>query len=81
MKQILSFLAVALVAAVACSDSFKPTTENIRGDYSVQTFTTTDTGGTIDWVKRGGTFTLTLGPLGTTTGHLFMPRSGGRWRR
>jgi len=62
-----------VTTAVACSDSFKPTTENVLGDYRVQTFTTTDTGGTIDWVKRGGTFTLTLGPLGTTFGHLFMP--------
>ena len=71
MKQIPSFLAV--VAAVACSDSFKPTTENVLGDYSVRSFTTTDTSGTIDWVQRGATLTLTLGPFGTTTGHLFAP--------
>ena len=71
MKPIASLLAVA--AVVACSDSFKPTTENVLGGYSVQTFTTTDTSGTIDWVQRGATLTLTLGAFGTTTGHLFAP--------
>jgi len=71
MKRIL--LAVTAAAAVACSDAFKPTTENVLGDYNLRTFETTDTSGTIDWVQRGGTMTLSLGPFGVTTGHMFMP--------
>jgi hypothetical protein len=71
MRSISSLVAVA--AAVACSDAFKPTTENVLGNYSVRTFETTDTSGTIDWVQRGGTMTISLGPFGITTGHLFLP--------
>jgi len=71
VKRIASLLTVA--AVVGCSDAFKPTTENVLGAYRVQTFQTTDTSGTIDWVQRGGTLTITLGPFGTTTGHLFLP--------
>jgi len=62
MRLIPSLLAVA--AVVACSDSFKPTTENVMGDYRVRTFQTTDTSGTIDWIQRGGTLTISLGPSG-----------------
>ncbi len=71
MKLIASLLAVA--AALGCSDAFKPTTENVLGDYTLQMFQTTDTSGTIDWVHRGGTMTISLGPFGVTTGHVFMP--------
>jgi hypothetical protein len=71
MRSISSLVAVA--AAVACSDSFTPTTQNVLGDYRVQTLETTDTSGTIDWVQRGGTMTISLGPFGVTTGHVFMP--------
>jgi len=75
VRLLLSLLTAAaiLVSIVACSDSFKPTTNNVLGDYSVRTFQTTDTSGTIDWVQRGGTMTVTLGPFGTMAGHLFMP--------
>jgi hypothetical protein len=71
MRPIPSLFAVA--AVVACSDAFKPTTENILGDYTVQTLQTTDPSGTINWIQRGGTLTITLGPFGVTTGHLFLP--------
>jgi len=71
MRLIPSLLAVA--AVVACSDAFKPTTQNVMGDYSVRTFQTTDTSGTIDWIQRGGTLTISLGPFGVTTGHVFLP--------
>jgi hypothetical protein len=71
MKLIPSLLASAVV--VACSDSFKPTTDNVLGDYRVQTLQTTDTTGTTDWIRRGGTLTISLGPFGVTTGHLFLP--------
>jgi hypothetical protein len=74
MRLIPSLLAVA--AVVACSDSFKPTTENVMGDYSVRTFQTTDTSGTIDWIQRGGTLTISLGRSGITTGHIFVPGAG-----
>src|SRR2546428_6573093 len=50
-----------------------PISDNVLGAYRVQTFQTTDTSGTIDWVQRGGTLTITLGTFGTTTGHLFLP--------
>ena len=43
------------------------------GDYSVRSFRTTDTSGTIDWIQRGGTLTISLGPSGITTGHIFVP--------
>lgn len=71
MRLTLSLLTAA--AVVACSDAFKPTTENVLGDYTVQTFQTTDAAGTIDWVQRGGILTITLGPLGVATEHLFLP--------
>jgi len=71
MRSISSLVAAA--ALVACSDAFKPTTANILGDYNLRTFETTDTSGTINWVQRGGTMTISLGPFGVTTGHLFMP--------
>jgi len=71
VKPTASLLAVA--AIVGCSDAFKPTTENVLGDYSVRTFQTTDTSGTIDWVQRGGTMIISLGPFGVTTGRVFLP--------
>src|SRR5436190_9028420 len=50
MRSISSLVAAA--ALVACSDAFKPTTENVLGDYNLRTFETTDTSGTINWVQR-----------------------------
>ena len=74
MRPIASVLAVA--AVVACSDAFKPTIDNVAGDYTLQKFETTDTSGTINWVQRGGTMTMSLSPFGTTIGDLFMPGAG-----
>ena len=77
MKRIPRLLAATTVAAViACSDSFKPTTENVVGDYSLQTLMTTDTSGTTDWVAAGSTLTLRLESNGTTIGHFFAPGAG-----
>jgi len=77
MQRLPSFLAVAavaVVAAVACSDPFKPTTENVAGDYSLdRMLIITDTGGAKDWRAAGSTFSISLDPTGTTTGHLFIP--------
>jgi hypothetical protein len=71
----LNLLAVA--AVVACSDSFTPTIENVSGVYALRTLTTvTDTGGTKDWVAAGASFTITLAPDGSTTGHLLIPGGG-----
>lgn len=72
MKQPLNVLA-AVALVTACSDSFKPNTDNVLGDYTASVFTTTDTAGTVDWLQRGGSLTISLGPNGTTTGHLFVP--------
>ncbi len=67
---------ITVAALVACSDAFKPTIDNVAGDYSVQTLTTTDTSGTTDWVTAGATWTMSLAANGTTTGHLFIPGAG-----
>jgi hypothetical protein len=67
-----SLCLIAVLAA--CSDNpFNPTTENVVGDYNLQTLTTTDTSGTTDWVTAGATWTMSLAANGTTTGHLFIP--------
>ncbi len=85
MQKVPSFLAVAVVAAVACSDAFTPTTENVAGDYSLEKLLIiTDTGGTSDWRAAGSTFTISLATNGTTTGHLFIPggdEGGGDFNR
>ena len=73
MRLIVGVFAIAALAA-SCSDPFKPTTENVVGDYSLQALTTaTDTGGTVNWVTAGATCTISLAANGTTTGHLFLP--------
>ena len=69
-------LAVAAAALLACSDSFNPTSENMVGDYTLQSLTTTDTSGTTDWVAAGSTLTISLAANGTTTGNLFIPGAG-----
>ena len=74
MKRISSLLAVA--AVVACSDSFKPSIENVAGSYTLQTLMSTDTAGTVDWMSAGATLTLSLSSNGTVAGHLFMPGAG-----
>jgi hypothetical protein len=75
VRLLLSLLTAAAIAVsiVACSDSFKPTTESVVGDYNLQSLTTTDTSGTTDWVAAGSTLTLTIAANGTTTGNLFIP--------
>ena len=69
----LTLSVLCAVTVVACSDSFKPTTENVVGDYSLQSLTTTDTSGTTDWVAAGSTLTISLDTNGTVTGNLFIP--------
>ena len=77
MRPIPSLLILVAVVATACSDNpFKPTTANVVGDYTVQTLTTTDTSGTVDWVTAGATWTISLAANGTTSGHLFIPGAG-----
>ena len=73
MKQLLSFIAVVVLATAACSDAFTPTADNMLGDYTARTLTTTDTHGTVEWIARGASLTISLGPSGTVTGHLFLP--------
>jgi len=71
MKRVSSLLAVAI--AVACSDAFQPTIDNVAGDYTARTFTITDSTGTTDVLKAGGVLTLSLVPRGTTAGYLYIP--------
>ncbi len=74
MRPVRGLLMLVAAVAIACSgDPFKPTTENVVGDYSVQTLITTDTSGTVDWVATGATWTISLAANGTTSGHLFLP--------
>ena len=65
--------AVAVVAAFACSDAFKPTTENVTGDYQLQSFTTDSAGVHKDWVAAGTTMEILLTPLGDVIGQLIIP--------
>jgi len=59
MRLIRSLLAISAVGVVACSDAFSPTTDNVAGDYSLRTLsTTTDTGGIRSWVAEGATMTI-----------------------
>ena len=71
MKRVSSLLAVVL--AVACSDAFQPTIDNVAGDYTARTLTITDSTGTTDVLKAGGVLTLSLVPRGTTAGYLYIP--------
>ena len=67
---------VAVLAAVACSDSFQPTVDNVVGSYTARRFTTTDSIGTTDLVKAGAVFYVTLGPRGETDGYVYIPAIG-----
>lgn len=73
MKQVLSFFAVALVAAAACSDAFTPTIENVSGDYQMESFTTDSAGVHTDWVAAGASMEILLTPLGDVIGQLIVP--------
>jgi hypothetical protein len=75
MRATLGLLAV--VAVVACdSHPFFPSVENMAGDYTATALITSDTSGRVDWIGAGATFTISLAPSGTTTGHLFVPGGG-----
>ena len=70
----LNLLAVAAVAAfIACSDAFKPTIENVSGDYQMESFTTDSAGVHKDWVAAGASMEVALSPLGDVIGQLIMP--------
>lgn len=73
MQKLPSFLVVAVVAAVACSDPFKPTIENVSGDYQMESFTTDSAGVHKDWVAAGASMEIFLTPLGDVIGQLIMP--------
>jgi len=58
-------------------------TEDVAGDYRLQSLVTMTDGVWTDWRVAGATFTITLAPNGTTGGHLFIPGSdetGGDFR-
>ena len=70
---------VAALTLVACSDAFKPSIQNVSGVYRAQSFTTTDSGGTHDWIAKGASLVLLLAPPGVSGGQLILPdtTSGG----
>lgn len=74
MQRFSSLLAAATL--VGCSDPFIPTIDNVAGDYTLRTLTTTDLGPSRDWVAEGATMTISLEANGATTGHLFIPGAG-----
>ena len=75
MKQLLSVLAVG--ALVACSEPFRPTVDDVVGDYTARALTITDSTGTRDLLKAGAVFTLLLLPRGATAGYLYLPATAG----
>ncbi len=73
MKRPLRLLIVG-AAALACSDPFSPTLENVAGTYSLARLTEVHgTAGSTNWAAAGATLTITLQTNGTTTGRLFIP--------
>ena len=68
-------LAVAAVtAALACSDAFAPTIQNVSGLYFARSFTSDSAGVTKDWFGLGATLGLSLNPNGSVAGLLILPR-------
>jgi len=75
MRQVPRLLTVGVVVAtaVSCSDSFKPTTENILGMYEVESFTTDSAGTSRDLFAAGATLELIILPFGDVVGALNVP--------
>ena len=71
MRSISSLVAVATL--VACSDAFKPTTENVIGDYQPLTFTIDSAGTSRDLLAAGASLDLLLLPFGEAVGQLNVP--------
>lgn len=64
--------ALFIVALGGCDDD--PTTPSTpTGAYTATSWTGSSGGTTTDVLAAGGSFTVTLTPQGTTTGHLFIP--------
>lgn len=70
-----SLLVVAVVGAVACSDAFEPTTENVSGTYQLSAFTSDSAGVQKDWVASGAALELVLVPAGDVSGRLWVPNN------
>lgn len=66
-------LAASISLAVACGDSFEPTTENVAGAYEATVFRGDDEGVDRDLLDEGGSLSITLAANGTTSGRLFVP--------
>ena len=68
---------LVIAGILACGDDgFSPSIENVAGDYTATSFTTTSGGVTTDLLDDGASLTLTLASNGATTGHLFVPGAG-----
>ena len=74
-----STLALAAILS-SCGDDdndvFSPTTDNVVGSYSAETFTVTSSAATVDFLALGAEVDVILATDGTTTGHLFAPGAG-----
>src|SRR5258705_407312 len=53
--------------------AFKPTIENVSGDYQMQSFTTDSAGVHKDWVAAGASMEILLTPLSDVIGQLMVP--------
>jgi hypothetical protein len=74
MKQTPRLLAAAaVVTAVACSESFTPTTDTVIGSYQLLTFTSGSAGTSRDLVAVGASLDLLLLPFGDVVGQLNVP--------
>lgn len=74
MKRLLALL---VLVVVACEWPFPPTVERVSGFYRAETFSTTDSAGTVDWLEeRGAVFQIELRAHGGTVGLLYIPGLG-----
>jgi hypothetical protein len=75
MEKLPSFLAVTVVATLACHDIsiFQPSLQNVSGSYTARTIMKIAAFPSVDWIARGATMTITLTTDGATTGRLFVP--------
>jgi hypothetical protein len=71
MRSISSLVAVA--AAVACSDAFKPTADTVIGSYQPLTFTIDSAGTSRDLLAAGASLDVLLLPFGDVVGQLNLP--------
>src|SRR2546428_14196197 len=73
MQKLTSFLAVAVVAAGACSDAFKTTSENITRGYQLEYLITGSAGVHKEWGAAGAALEGLLTPPSDVVGRIIAP--------